>query len=476
MSFVCVDIGASSSRYVSNSGQIGVLPNNMVMLPDMQVTRIVPESTDIESSLEVQIVKNTPSLGPVKSADGKTDITAIEAFPVNVLVGIMATKYSRSNMVPNINTSKHTQPINYISAILSCAVSMLKESSQGNVESSVDLYLAVPPQQLAKAEQVFPLGLVGSYTVKFPKYMGGTEVNFTVSDVRIFEESYMACTSFFFNMNGTVREEAKSYLSGNVMSVDIGASTTDFTIVKNGRYMNKSGKTYPNGGRDARDTLIDLIKETYDFEVTPDGADVCMAEGRVQRGNKFIDIGDLVIDAKKQLVDSLMQRVGEYFHFCGIPLQEINIIVVSGGGSLESKYANSDGEIVKTADSISTLLLKELLKLCPDVDVIPYGEEARFANVRGLFIRAKTDELMKSKAQNMGAAPKPQAQPVGTPVKVVTDTQPQTVQAAPQAVQAAPQVASVQSTPVTQSAVTSTVQTAQPQETHQAVAVEAVVV
>ena len=74
MDFVAVDLGASGSRYVTDCGQISVLSNNMVVLPNNELSSITPDATDIESCLEVQIVKETGA--------------ECNHFPANVLIGI----------------------------------------------------------------------------------------------------------------------------------------------------------------------------------------------------------------------------------------------------------------------------------------------------------------------------------------------------------------------------------------------------
>ena len=122
MSFVAVDLGASSSRYVSDSGQIAILPNNMVFLGANEVSRISPDAEDIESCVDITI---TNTEGP-----------DCEHFPTSVLAGIKADRYTSIHTVPLVGIKKYKQRINYISAILNAAVSRLKYS----LPEEVDLY------------------------------------------------------------------------------------------------------------------------------------------------------------------------------------------------------------------------------------------------------------------------------------------------------------------------------------------------
>ena len=384
--FVAADLGASSTRYCSDNGIISVCPNNLVYLPNMEVSTLQPDSNDIESSLEVQIVKHeTDTLG---------------YFPANVLMGIMAEKHRSLDEKPSVNSHKHLQRINYISAIVVAALSKIKF----DLSDTLDLYLATPPIEVHEAEEAFRSGLVGTYTVTFPKYMGGTAVSFKVADVKCYEESFMASTSFFFNLNGTPKEDVVKYLTGNVLSLDIGASTTDLAIIKNGRYLDKSGQTYRIGGNVARDNLTDLICQKYAIDLPIEDAEKTMAEGRLQLGNTYDDVSDLVDIAKADLAKQLTNYMQTYFKRVNVPIQMINAIVVSGGGSMQSQYANNDGEIVKTSEPMSYYVTKELLSWSKGTEVVEYGAESRFANIKGLFIRAKFDSMKKAAASATPAA------------------------------------------------------------------------
>ena len=378
MSFVAVDLGASSSRYCSDSGSISVMPNNMVILPTMSVSNIKTDRTDIESNLEVQIVKDT--------ADEKN------FFPANVLIGIMAEKHRNINERPSVNSHKHLQRINYISAVVACALSRIKHK----LDENIDLYIATPPIEVYDAQEAFRKGLVGKYTVTFPKFEGGTTVTVNITDVSCYEESFMACTSFFFNDNGAPKNEHKEFLSGTVLSLDIGASTTDIAIIKNGRYLDKSGQTYRIGGNVARDNLIEQVCAKYAIDLPIEDAERTMAEGRLKQGNKFADVSEFVAIAKSDLAHQLVTYMQTYFKRVEIPIQMINAIMVSGGGSVQSQYVNENGEVVKTSEPMSYYVTKELTQWSEGTDVVEYGEEARFANIKGLYIRAKFDSAKKN--------------------------------------------------------------------------------
>lgn len=411
MNFVAADLGASGTRYVTDHGKIQVLPNNMTILPTGNHTQLELNSEDIESALELTIEKLTPTPGDVDYAK----------FPVTVLAGKMAERHSVSYITPDINTFKHRQQINYISAIMSAAVSKIKFG----LDDQLLLVLDVPPGELTKAKEMFKSHLVGKYKVTFHKYMGGVTVEFEIVDVAVFAESVMAMASFFFNMNGVPRVENRDYMVGRVLSLDIGASTSDVAVIENGKFLDKTGRTIKTGGNVARGSFINYITSEEGYELPEADAEVAIAEGRIPYGSDYKEVGEIVEQAKKDLANQLIRPLSTYFNQVGIPIQTIKAIIVSGGGSMAGQYINASGEIVKTSEPLSKHVTESIQSICEGVKAVPYGEDARFANVKGLFIRAKV--LM---AKLASAA---QVQPVATA----------TVPTAPVAPQAAPQVQGV---------------------------------
>lgn len=378
MNFVAIDIGASSTRYVSNNGKIGILPNNMVFInPDTRVD-MEPNSEEIENALDVTI-----------EVEGESKF-----FPTRVLVGAMASRYSGTNQRPTVLMNKHQQKINYVSAVLATAVSSLKH----NLGDNIPLYIALPPMETGNGKDYVKQELVKEFTVTFNK-IEGTKVKFNITDVTCYAESYMAIMSYFFDQNGQIREEAKKYTHGNILSLDIGASTTDLAVVKNMVYQEQSGQTYKTGGNVAREFLIDALRDKYGFDVPHEGADQAMAEGRIQMGNAYDDIPELVADAKQKFAASVVEQIQGYFRKVNIPIQSIRAIIVSGGGSMHSEYVDKDGDIKITSEPMSYYITKELNQVCPGVVVEHYSNNPRLANIAGLFIRANVDMRKKAMAQ-----------------------------------------------------------------------------
>ena len=101
MSFVVIDVGASSTRFCSDNGNIMVLPNNMAIIQEDTRVDLEPYGDSVELALDVSI----------KREEGG------DFFPVRALIGSMANRFSANNIRPSVMSNKHTQKVNYISVL-----------------------------------------------------------------------------------------------------------------------------------------------------------------------------------------------------------------------------------------------------------------------------------------------------------------------------------------------------------------------
>ncbi len=384
--FVAMDIGASSSRVVSDSGIISIIPNNMVYVDNTRKIELEPHikgkdiMEDVMASLDVSICK--------------TGGSPCNHFPVRVLVGELAERYSENNVRPSVMQNKTTQRINYISAIMAIAI----EKMVRKLSDDIYVYVALPPLEVKNKRDEMKNQLLGSYEVTFNKISGGKKINFNILDVEANEESYMALMSFYFDMAGKVREEAKNYMTGNILSLDIGASTTDLAVVKNMVYQEKSGQTYKTGGNVVRGYVANYIRDEFEYDPTQEVTEEAIATGRLQAGGTYVVISDKVEEAKRRFAESIVAQVQEYFRMVNIPLQTVRAIVVSGGGSLSSKYEDENGQEVITTGPISDYVTEKLQDICPGIEVVSYGDDSRLANVKGLFVRAYVAKIKRQRA------------------------------------------------------------------------------
>lgn len=386
-SFICADLGASSTRYCSDNGIIKWIPNNICIIEEETVTRLEKWGSpsfeeSIKQSLDVTITK----------IDGAES----EYFPVRALIGDIAMRYSSSNLRPNSMASKHRQKINYISAITSMAVNRLTNNV---LEDDIDFYVALPPVEAKPAEDYVAEQLLGTFKVKFN--MLDKELTLRIKSVNCYAESYMATTSYFFNIDGSLNREHADFLIGRILSIDIGASTTDLAIVQK-KFVENTGQTYKIGGNVVRDIVANYIQQEFGYEADNTTAEKVVVEGRVQAGNAYIDFSKFVIKAKEEFATQIVNSLDTYFSKIKMPLQSIRAIVVSGGGSMPGAYTTENGEVIKTSESMSYFIAEKLKDICGTIEVVHIDDEPRLANIKGLFIKASLDSFVRENKKAEG--------------------------------------------------------------------------
>lgn len=377
MKFLAIDMGASGTRFCCDDQQIRQIPNNMVFIEEGEKVLLKKNSDELLSNLDVNITAEQSS----------------SEFPCRALIGELAERQSASNIRPSGLKNKTEQRVNYVSMITAAALSMI---SLGENNQTFDMYVALPPAEARTAFEKIKSKLVGTYHVSFGRL--GQEVTFTVNNVVTYEESFLAMLSFFFNTDCTPKPEATEFRNGNLLSLDIGASTTDLVVVQNLKYLERSGQTYKTGGNVAIDYLTDLIRGEYGFDIPVDMAQKAMAEGRMVLGNGYEDISILVRQAKKAYARDVVENVQSYFRKVNIPIQSIKAIVVSGGGSMQSQYIDGGSDVIETVASMSEFITESLKDICPTISVRAYSGNPRLANITGLLTRVNLE--MKQKDMN----------------------------------------------------------------------------
>lgn len=377
--YVCVDLGASGTRFAGCQGEIKTMPNNTAFLSMDEPITLKPYDNTWKAGLEVIIEKH-----------GVNN----EIFPAHFLLGELAERSSKTNVFPQGMERKMSQKVNLCSLITAIAIGVLEQHGATTEEIQVEAYLALPPTEANSDRDSVNEYVKGKYTVKLPKF--NVQLTFNVSNTSVYEESFLSLLSYFFDIQGKTKPAAAKYMQGCVMSLDIGASTCDLAVVENLKYLEKTGKTYRIGGNFTRENLKDSILAKYGYELNSKTCEMVMAEGRMPIGNKYEDVSGEVIAAKMKCADEIVNSIVTYFRLIDIPLTSIRAVIVSGGGSMESQYVDDNGNVVVTAPPITQYITDRLRKHCEGIEVEQYDDNPRTANIKGLLVRAGLDVRMKT--------------------------------------------------------------------------------
>ena len=372
MDFVAVDLGASNTRYTNKSGKVGFIPNSMYFVTgDLTQELNNPRIDDVpENNLDVTVSKEGD----------------VGMFPMRALVGMMANRISREITTPSQQKNKTDQPINYMSIVLAIALSKLKNPDIGE---EINLFSLLPPSEVQRYREQFVKNLKGKYTVVFNKIeVKPVTITFTINNVYCFEESRMAIIQFLFDGAHPERMTEFGAAEKNLLSIDIGASTTDLATFQGGVFLEKSGYTIKAGCNIARDYIMEEVSALRGRDISIEEATEIMIEGRMRNGNTYASATDIVDAAKRKVAHTIIKKMDTYYDRINMSLDYFNYVIVSGGGSMESSYIDANGDKKDTSKPMTYYIEEVIKEHCPGVDVIHFGDEPRTANIRGLGMYA----------------------------------------------------------------------------------------
>jgi len=391
MLHVCTDQGASCTRYSANNSKVYKNPNNFITVEPDEDIRYIPHSDEFVDNMDLTITK-----------DGDSDF-----FPKRILGGTLADRYSSSSVKPSMLSSKSKQPVNYYSIISSVVDSILLKEGSLNGENPVEVacYICLPPVEITgnnENEDYVKAQLKGKYTVKLNKM--DKEITFNIREVSIYPESVMAVVAFLFNQDATQRTEMAKYNKGNVLSFDIGASTSDLVIINDRKFVEHSGYTCKLGGNIIDDLLRNEIRRKLGVEVSNDDIAEAVRTGRLAYGSSYKDVSEELKKCKKQFAKMLFEKIQNYFATNGMGLQSIKAIFMSGGGSMPSSYIDESGKEIVTSPSVGEYIDEEIKKVCDSIDmVLSPSVNPRECNIVGLIlsmnVQRKQSQIQSNKSK-----------------------------------------------------------------------------
>lgn len=384
---ICVDLGASSTRVATTDLLVHEIPNNV---------RVVPMGEDIhmqswDSATYEESVLNMLDV-TIRRHEGSNYFLPEEQ---RLLIGTIADRYGSSSR-PTGMEPKHKQTINYQNAVVATAFQLLMSpgmtaSATAGQPVPVVVFVALPPIECKGNEKIFQDTLKGTYTVKFNSL--DTQVTFSVTEVKCNAESLLSLMHFFFEPNVTPRSMTAKYMTGNSLSLDIGASTTDLAAMQTSsqgvKYIEKSGVTFQIGGNQIRDYVMNEIQMRFGYTPTISEADYVVKTGNVRVGAKEVDFSKELRHAKEEFAIQLIDRLNGYFKMINMSLASFMCIAISGGGSLHSCIGEGDSMKV-TTPALSEIIMNEIHRYCNTVDVIAVPGNPRHANINGLLVFAQT--------------------------------------------------------------------------------------
>lgn len=379
---LCLDLGASNLKGYSFLTNKRFERDNCISPVDK--TAVLTEyytsqnSDDITNNLDL-VIEKTEGSKPVLTLK---DSPISEVLQERYLIGYLAKQYSLLPITPQSTKPKVIQQTTYVnmfSAIIEqiLLTPALQGASQDDI-IDVKLGILLPPREYMNqdAKGLFCDNIAGTYKFKLVSIQKTVTVHIAKENIIIGSECAAALGTFIFDTSGNIRQQAKKYLDGNVLAVDGGRSTTDVALINNGKPVVGSYFTIPFGGNTVVDFLNNFLSSDLLFNRPSDTElEYAVKTGFIKQGTKSIDVGQQLINAKREYVKSFVKELLSYMTAHRYSPQSIQAILFIGGAFLptEDKRIPSAGDYVMAT-------YKQLSPYTEQINL----EDPRYANLEGI--------------------------------------------------------------------------------------------
>ena len=305
---------------------------------------------------------------------------------------ICTTEYEKTAERPSAVMSKYRN-INLKWSVLAAfcigykTIAEFTNSDIDSIDVDWEVTALLPPDDIDEGAPVVA-EMIKSITkaeFKMPEFTKDIKVN----SVKVFPEGYAAFIAVLFEGVGKIREDYKYLTAKGVTTliVDIGAGTTDFLLVRNGKVVQSSRFTRSTGGNNVHQTLRRILKRKG-IALKDSAAREGSVTGYVYSGAEKISIIDEIAEAKMDVSRDLIDALVEFFESTMIEVQSINYILTVGGGAVESD--------VEGIEPISKYLYEYIKSISSRIGQVELPKmekgdkkmESRMANVIGAGILA----------------------------------------------------------------------------------------
>lgn len=242
-------------------------------------------------------------------------------------------------------------------------IALFTNNYPDGIEVEWDVIMLLPPDDIDAGAK--PLSemvkSINEVDFEMPKLHKAIKVN----KVSVIPEGFAALLGVIFESKGVIRKGYEDLLDGDTktMVIDIGAGTTDFIVAQGTNIISSLRFTKEVGGNNVHQKVRRLLKDkgvALSDSVVRKGCET----GAVKSGNRTIDITNFITVAKATVSKQLVDAIQEYFEDNMMSVQEINNILVVGGGAESS-------EGVKP---IADYMVEFLRRVSPDVHLVEIPE------------------------------------------------------------------------------------------------------
>lgn len=254
-------------------------------------------------------------------------------------VGDLCRREIPADLRPSAIEKKYKSDVSELSMIqaflqgyLDIANMLQVEVSDVNVEW--DVVVLLPPADIAVGSELIGKMVRGIGKIDFT--MPEVVKPIYVKDVRVMPEGFCAYLGILFDMKRKVRPEYAHLKSESTIIFDIGAGTTDISVVEDGKLISATRYTVSLGGNNVHQKVRSMLNaggKTFPESIVQEGVE----KGYLKSGNTRQSLVTEISKAKNEVARGIVNSVRDFFESSQYPLEKIENMIVCGGGAIDAR-------------------------------------------------------------------------------------------------------------------------------------------
>lgn len=296
---------------------------------------------------------------------------------------VLDREFAANCIRPTSLDKKHSAIITFITfnKIFYEAYQALAEITNTDVESldvTWDIALLLPPAEVALGIGEIGAGIRSIKEINFVRPHLHKEVK--VNNIEVYPEGVSAFFNYSISPDWEVMDENDYLNDTRILLVDIGAGTTDISLMDHGEALNEAQDTISTGGNSLNSKVMSLIRKGEGINITPAATQQAIITGKTKDGGKEINIVPYINQANEMVADTINRGIIEYLESNQIAISGIEYLLVFGGGSMKS---NADGVV-----SISEYIINRIKGYAPNIQLLglPANKEGSVMSPRMMNI------------------------------------------------------------------------------------------
>lgn len=374
-----VDLGNSQTRVITQMmGKTNKVKSRFSELPNRYA--------------EVQHISEIPEAYRTHEGDGLSDDTSATYIFDHDDAIFTAGKYvERERGRDVIRPSSLEKKYNSLTTELAVKLALIEgyvslaeifDTSLGNLDVTWNVTVLIPPADIDLGAEVLS-GKIKSIT-EITSHSPELSVKCNISDVKVLAEGFASFLGVLFNDEGRARKEYMHLAKSTTLIIDVGAGTTDYSLVKNAEPIDDMKDTVTIGGNNIVQTVRKHLR-AKGITTTDDEIQTAVREGWIQDGAQRVSIVPELNEAKERVAKDIVNSIRDYFEYGSIPARSVEYLLVVGGGALNT---------VEGSRSVGEVLVEYFKGLSPNVELVKLPEAegnltARTLNVIGAGVVAR---------------------------------------------------------------------------------------